>query len=152
MVNLIDGQSMVALEMTSLSSSTSVLRDDRRVLYRNPFDLSLDLLSARAMTRDELSNEVQTVRVESLILGGSRDRSGLDLANSSLTTMNPIKNTITFDEKEGTVNTLATVANTDHIFTGMVIDPRCNMYVSCSIIVIELYVELIHDMIMSSLL
>jgi hypothetical protein len=122
-----DGQSMVAPEMTSLLSSTSVLRDDRRVLYRNPFDLSLDLLSARAMTRDELSNEVQTVRVESLILGGSRDRSGLDLANSSLTTMNPIKNTIAFDEKEGTVNTLATVANTDHIFTGMVIDPRCNM-------------------------
>lgn len=100
-------------------TTTSSLRTTRRVLYRDPYDLSLDIFTTRGVMRDESTGSVVSVDIDGQVFGGIRHREALA----------PEVASITYDETDGTVNTIVPEANADHFFTGMVVDHRCHMYV-----------------------
>lgn len=102
-----------------LDATASLLRTTRRVLYRDPYDLSLDVFTTRRVTRDESTGSVVSVDIDGQVLGGIRNRESLA----------PEVASISYDETDGTVNTIVPEANADHFFSGMIIDHRCHMYV-----------------------
>lgn len=106
-----------------VDAAASSLRTTRRVLYRDPYDLSLDVFTTRQVTRDESTGSVVSVDVDGQVLGGIRNREALASEVAS----------VSYDETDGTVNTIVPEANADHFFTGMVVDHRCHMYVDIHI-------------------
>lgn len=86
-------------------------------MYRDPFDLSIDIFATQILDRDVNTQEIRSVDTNSIVYGG--------LQNPQL--YQPAS--VEYDPTDGTVNTIITETMADHFFTGMVIDHRCHMYV-----------------------